>query len=453
MNGELAHRVKADRLTVPILVAYAAPSVASYFFFGTIGLYLLKFATDTLLLAPALVGTIFGVARIWDAVSDPVIGFASDKTRSSLGRRRPWMLYSILPMALFYYAIWNPADQLQGAALSLWFGVSIFLFFTAATAFSVPHNALGAELSQNYHERSRIYGAKALCEQIGIILAAVWLFQIEQAQSPKGIAMDGAILAGGVLALSVVWAVWKLREPDSHKGRGGSTIFASLSDVARNKNAMRLLGIFFLEMLGFHSMVVVLPYMTEYVLREPGSTAYFLAAATFSTIASIPFWVWISKRTDKAKAWRAAILIKIVVFGAMLVVGRGDSLLMGVITFTFGIAHGASQVLGPSLKADVIDTDEASSGERKEGVFFAAWNFAIKASIGIAIVISGWMLSATGFEPGVAQSEMALTGIRALVSAAPLICHILAIILLLKFSITVSSHTRTLERTAANHLG
>ena len=113
---------------------------------------------------------------------------------------------------------------------------------------------------------------------------------------------------------------------------------------------------------------------------------------------------------------------------------------IGALIVVFGAASGASAVLGPSLKADVVDSDEAASGERREGTFFAAWGFAIKASIGCAILLCGFVLSATGFRPGVAQSAEALFGIRMLVSLFPLLCHALAIPLLLRLDLDEAGH-------------
>jgi GPH family glycoside/pentoside/hexuronide:cation symporter len=423
-----------------VLVAYAAPALSSSFLFTAVSPYLLKYSTDVLLMAPATMGLLFGFSRFWDALTDPLVGHLSDRTHSRWGRRRPWLVASALPVALAYYAIWAPPESLVGDGLTLWMGAAIVAFYAAVTAFSVPYTALGAELSAGYHDRSRIFGAKAVGDQIGILAAAGSLLVMERATEPRVAAGCVATLAGVLMLGGILWAVAVLREPADHQGRGGSRPYASFADVFRNRDARILIGVFFLEMLGYNAFVTLLPYVTEYILETPGSTAYYLFAAILTTLVSVPAWIWLSRRFGKIRVWSAALAVKLGVFAGMALVGAGDWLLIGALTLVFGAATGASAVLGPSLKADVVDSDEAVTGERKEGTFFAAWGLAIKAAIGCAIVLSGFVLSATGFQPNAVQTPEALLGIRALVSVFPLACHALAIALVVRLGLDEDAH-------------
>ena len=137
------------------IVAYSLPAAPLVFMTFLANLYLLKFTTDVLQIAPALFGLIFAAARVWDAASDPLVGYWSDRTRSRLGRRRPWLLASCVPLAIAFAAVWSP-PSLPGHTIELWIGLAIFLYYTAYTAAAVPHLALGAELTLDYHERSRL---------------------------------------------------------------------------------------------------------------------------------------------------------------------------------------------------------------------------------------------------------------------------------------------------------
>jgi GPH family glycoside/pentoside/hexuronide:cation symporter len=441
MNELAPDTARAPRAPRAVLVAYAAPALSSSFLFTAVSLYLLKYSTDVLLMAPATMGLLFGLSRFWDAVTDPLVGHLSDRTDTRWGRRRPWLVASAIPVALAYYAVWAPPSELVGSALTLWMGAAILVFYATITAFSVPYNALGAELSADYHDRSRIFGAKASGDQIGIIAAAGSLLVMERAADPRVVAGCVAMLAGVLMLGGILWAVTVLREPADHQRRGGARpLYARFVDVLRNPGARILLAVFFLEMLGYNAFVTLLPYLTEYVLETPGSTAYYLFAAIGTTLATIPLWIHYSRRFGKVRVWTAALVVKIGVFAGMGFVGAGDWLGIGALTVVFGAATGASVVLGPSLKADVVDTDEAETGERKEGTFFAAWGLAIKGAIGVAILLSGLVLSATGFRPNVAQTHEALFGIRMLVSAFPLLCHALAIALLVRLDLDEKAH-------------
>jgi GPH family glycoside/pentoside/hexuronide:cation symporter len=433
-----------------VLTAYAAPALSSSFLFTAVSLYLLKYSTDVLLMAPATMGLLFGLSRFWDAVTDPLVGHLSDRTRSRWGRRRPWLVASAVPVALAYYAVWAPPAGLEGTSLTLWMGAAILAFYAAVTVFSVPYTALGAELSAGYHDRTRVFGAKAFGDQIGIIAAAGSLLVMERAAAPRIAAGCVATLAGVLMLGGILWAVAVLREPTAHQGRGGERRpYARFADVFRNRGARILLGVFFLEMLGYNAFVTLLPYVTEYILETPGQTAYYLFAAIATTLVTIPVWIRLSRRFGKARVWSAALVVKVFVFAGIALVGAGDSLLIGGLTLVFGAATGASAVLGPSLKADVVDSDEATTGERKEGTFFAAWGLAIKGAIGFAILLSGFVLSATGFRPGVAQTPEALLGIRALVSVFPLVCHALAIVLLQRLDLDEDAHAEIRGRIRA----
>ncbi len=429
------------RVPLSVLIAYGAPGVAIHFVFTAVSLYLLKFSTDVLLIAPATIGVIFAVGRFWDAVTDPVVGHLSDRTRTRLGRRRPWFLFSALPIAGSYMAVWSPPDSLPPEHLDLWMGASILLFYTAVTAFSVPYHALGAELSEGYHDRTRVFGAKAFGDHIGIVLGAASLLLMENADSPRVAAVCVATAAGLLMVIGTVIVSAGLSEPEHHLGRGGSKApHAAFLDVMRNREARILVGVFFLEMLGYQIFVVMLPYVTEYVLETPGSTAYYLFGAILTTLATLPVWVPLSRRFGKARVWGGSLAVKGGVFAGMAFVGAGDTLLIAGLTVVFGAATGAGAVLGPSLKADVVDGDEARTGERKEGTFFATWNLAIKMAVGFSILFAGLLLSGIGFEPNVAQTAETLNGIQLSVSVLPLLATLLAMALLARLGLDEGRH-------------
>ena len=439
--------VHDERIPTSRILMYSAPMLGVFAANTLLNFYFLKFSTDVLLVAPALIGTVLLAARVWDAVTDPAAGWLSDHTRSRLGRRRPWLLGSALPFGLSVYMLWSPPESLSSGQLSVWVGLAIFLFYTAYTAFRVPHMALGAELSRGYHDRTRVFGISQAFESLGMFVAAGALFFLENAEAPREFARMLSIGIGVFACVLIVLASLRLRERAEFQGRSGKSPMGTFRDVLKNPHALMLMGAIFMEQLGFAALVALLPYISDYVILTPGDTAIYLFGAVGSLLLSIPVWIAISRRIGKKQVWLWSIAAKIAIFAAMFTLGEGDGLGMAILSALFGAMQGCGSVVAPSLKADVVDWDEARTGERKEGAYFATWNFMQKAAAGVALWAIGLMLSWTGFVPNEPQSDATIQGMRFLVAGAPLLLHVVAFALVAKFGLSETEHRAALAQT------
>ena len=202
-----------------VILAYAVPRIA----FGIMGtlfvVYFMKFATDVLLIAPAIIGTILAIGRLWDGITDPIIGFLSDRTRSRIGRRRLWLFCAAVPMALSLIGIWSPPEFLSGITLIIWMTICLLLYETAQTAFFVPHGALSIELSQDYHERTRLYGLSHMIGIFGVAAGLLSLHFMQQAEDKRLFAFQLSMFAAAAIALLVIWTTYLLPERAAHQGR------------------------------------------------------------------------------------------------------------------------------------------------------------------------------------------------------------------------------------------
>jgi GPH family glycoside/pentoside/hexuronide:cation symporter len=428
------------------LWAYALPALGPALLYNLVVVMYLNFATDQLGAAPGVIGAIFGLSKIWDAVSDPMAGYLSDRTRAGLGRRRSWLLGSALPIAAFSLMAWAPPRSLEGTALTVWIAVGIFGFYTAFTAADVPHMALGAELTvADRGGRNRLFAWRQLVRTLGM-LGAFGIGTAVVAQPETG--REGAFwLASGVGLFSVAmlaWGVWALppERPD-FIARGARNPFRAVMDVAGNPHARLLLFVFFIESMGTGAIGVLVPYVIRYVLELP--TAFIpamLLCYTVAAVAGIPFWVRLARVHEKRRLWLVAMLLSGFGFGLIFWVGPGDWPLMAISGLIAGFGGACGNTLGQALKADVIDVDEYRTGERKEGAYFAAWSFAGKLAAGLMVAVVGFAREATGYVANIEQPQEVRFAMVALMGGMPLAGYAFGALAFARFRLSEAEHTR-----------
>jgi GPH family glycoside/pentoside/hexuronide:cation symporter len=429
-----------ERVPTATIVLYAAPIAGLGFMFFLTSSYLIKFSTDVLGIAPAVMGTIFFVASAWDAVSDPLAGFLSDRTRTRLGRRRPWMLAAALPVGVAFALMWGPPRSLTSAELGLWMGAMVVLFYTGTTVFGIPHDSLGAELARGYHERNRVFGIRRASFGIGAIGVFSVLAWLTRAEDPRGDARAVAVCVAVLTTALMLFTAIRMRERPEYQGRGARSPLTALADVWRNRHARRLLLVFFLQQIGVGSVTIMAAYFAQYILLQPESVATILGSFFIVSVVTIPLWVMLGRRFEKRSLVLFGMCVVSVTMGSIAFLGEGDLALVVAIAGVAGAASGCLDVVFPSIQADVIDYDELRTGERKEGMYFATWNIAMKTAIGLSGMLAGFALGASGFEPNAPQSEAAKQTIRALISGVPFLCYSAGIVAFLRFDLSRETH-------------
>lgn len=435
----------AERLPTSTIVAYTLPTVGAGFMFLLVNLYLMKFSTDVLLIAPATMGTIFGLSRIWDAISDPIAGYLSDRTRHRMGRRRPWLALAIVPIAGFYLMAWSPIDTLTGSWLVAWMAIAVFGFYSAMTIFIVPHMSLGAELTTDYHDRNRLFGIRHGTWTIGSTLSLAGMAMLISAEGESNPAVRGtafqlawlvSLATGAMLAFAAV----RLRERPEFQGRGAERPFAAFGDVWRNRHARLLLMITLVDNLGGATIGILTLYIAQYIVGTPHLAPLFILCYMVPSIASVPLWIPLSRRTGKKRLWVFSQVLTAVSFGGMFFLEEGSVVLISVLAATAGVAAGAGGTVSPSIQADVIDFDEFHTGERKEGAYFAAWNFVFKSAYGITLMLTGYVLQAAGFVPNAEQTETVKFALKCMYAVYPFVCYSFGALILTRFSLNESEY-------------
>jgi len=426
-------------------MAYGAPGVGAGYMYLLMGLFVMKFSTDVLLIAPAVMGLIFSASRIWDAVSDPLVGYLSDRTRGSMGRRRSWLLASILPIAATFVMVFAPPAGMEGPALAGWMAVAIIGFYSAMTIFFVPHLSLGAELSASYHERSRLFGMRHAFYTLGSILSLASFYLLIRAEQSgaaavRELAFQLALVCAAVMSALILFAVVRLRERPEYQGRVNANPFQAFADVWRNPHARLLIFATFIEHVGSAAIGVLTLYVAQYVVGAPALAPVFILCYMIPSTLSVPMWLPLSRRFGKVRLWMFSMLLTGCSFGAMFVLPFLDDLLVKSIYISVaavfaGLAAGCGGTISPSVQGDVIDYDELSTGERKEGSYFAAWNFVFKSATGVMLLLTGFVLQFAGFVPNQSQTMDVQIAMVTLYGLFPLVCCSIGAFLLSRFQL------------------
>ena len=433
-------------------IAYGMPGLGAGYMYLLMSLYVMKFSTDVLLIAPAVMGAIFSISRIWDAVSDPIAGYLSDRTTFKFGRRRTWMLLSFIPISFGFLAVFSPPESLQGQSLDLWMMVAILSFYSAITLFNVPHMALGAELSEDYHERTRLFGVRHIGFTLGSILSLVSMsLLISEENSPTGdvreLAGNLAFIAVAAMSLMIFFSVSRLKENPEFQNRVNKNPFKAFRDVWVNPHAKILIIVLFIENLGGAVIGVLTLYVTQYIVEAPAWAPLIIFAYMLPSALSVPLWIPLSKRFGKIRLWVFSLALTGISFGGIFIIPFLDSVTERLIVMFIGatlggMAAGCGGAIGPSVKGDVIDYDEYLTGERKEGSYFAALNFVFKSATGIMLLVTGFVLQFSGFIPNQPQTMEVKIALISLYGLVPLVFYSLGAYLLhKKFTFGEKEHT------------
>jgi len=386
----------------------------------TLPLYLVvpTFYAEALGVPLSVVGAILLGVRIFDAVNDPIIGRIAD-IWPNRNRRRLWVGATALPLAITAFALmWPPAN-----ATGWWLAITASLLSIGHTAMILPVLAWGAELSDDYHERSRIAAWREGFVIAGTVVAIALPFAIgwKDAAAFHGLALLAVFVALS-LPLFAALAVAVVPEPDTHTARP-APLLAALTAMRLNRHFTRLLSAFLLNSLANALPATLFLLFVSQRLGAEDWRGALLIAYFLSAVAGMPLWNWLSVRLSKHRAWCIAMLCACGIFLPAGLLGEGDVIWFAVICLASGFCLGADLVLPASMQADVIETDRIASGESRSALFFAGWALVSKLALAFAVGFAFPLLNAFGLDAADAaastpQSLAALSFLYALVPVA-----------------------------------
>jgi GPH family glycoside/pentoside/hexuronide:cation symporter len=375
--------------------------------------FLLKFLVDEAGMSPGWAGTVLMIGKAWDAVTDPVVGRLTDKTKTPMGARRPWILVGAVPFAVTFAALWYGVPVTGMAQVALYTALLI-VFDAAYTAVVVPYGALTPALTDDYDERTRLNGARMGWSMAGGILAGVGM--------PVLLEVTGSFrYAGAALGLvmlpplfAAVWATAGRDRPVEVENE------LPMWSVLKNRAFRRVTALFLCAWSSIAALSSLVPFFVEHHLHHPELLDLVFASLQLSALAFVPLVVWVSGRVEKHVAYAVAIGSWGLVLCGLAAIPEGTGYGALAIAALAGPGIAAAHVLPWSMLPDVIETDTAEHGVERAGAFYGVMTFLEKCGTAGALWVLGLALQVAGYAEGAAaQPESARLTILALIGPVP----------------------------------
>lgn len=442
----------ADRIPWIQLIAYGLGGFVPIALFNSVGQLSGLILNVGLGISAILVGVAQMVPRLWDAVTDPVMGHISDNTRGRWGRRRPYIFIGGLAVSASFVAMWSVPRGWDPAA-QFWFFLSMSLvFYTAVTMFEIPHGALGMEMTDDYHERTRLFSAKSFIGNVGAIITP-WFYAMANwdiFKGPGGDEVDGmrrvAYLAGAMVLLPAFGCAFlcKERHVKQVNRQERESLPSSLRRTARNRTFLTLVGVVFATVMGFNLVNGFANYIAVFYLfagnKDEASKMLGVNGTVWgltSVLAVFPL-ILLSRRIGKSKTMTTAILL----MGgaqAIKVVCYNPAMPYLAVVPTVLLAGGMLMffTLASAMVADVCDEDELKTGKRSEGAYYSVFWWFMKMGMALAYLAAGILLEVTGFDPKTdTQTDRTLLLLRVLEIGLPIALCVGSLLLIRLYPLT-----------------
>ncbi len=441
MNAETQSVPTSKPLSKKTKIFYGIGDLGNAVVNSAIQFFLMKFYTDGALISPALAGNALLIGKLWDAVNDPLFGWFTDRTESRFGKRRVFMIFGAIPLAISIALLWYVPTTDRIWAF-LWITLTFILFDTLWTLTNVPYYALTSELTDDYDERSSlttyrmVMAVPAYLVGAALTPAIVGLFALQS----TGYAFIGilyGILAGAALLIS---AAGFRERTDVVTADPESSPLKSLVIALKNRPFVWLLITYFILNISFALIKILMVYYVEYQLLMRDEIPLVMGLMLICVTLSLPFWQWLSRKMDKGPAYGIGMAVGALAVLVTFFLPHAATPLIYLVAALAGFGFAANWIFPWAMVADVGDYDRLETGQQRSGMYYGVWGLATKISEALALAGVGWILTGFGYLPNVAQTPQALLGIRLFFGLVPAVCVFLALPLLYKYPINRQSH-------------
>lgn len=423
------------------------------------------FLTDVAGLNPGLAGLVLLVGKIWDAINDPIVGVLSDRTKSRLGRRLPWMLYGAIPFGITFFLQWivpfGGANANNQWGL-FWYYVIVSILFNAFyTVVNLPYTALTPELTSDYDERTKLNSFR-FGFSIGGSIFSLFVVLLIQNLIPNDRIQQYLVIGLVCATLSVLpiyWCVWGVRDRVLSVASQNPAIeepvsvpfFQQLKIVLSNVPFLYVIGIYLCSWLAVQLTAAIIPYFVVSWMRlpDPAITQVILAVQV-TALAMLYVWSAVSQRVGKRGVYFMGMGLWIIAQAGLFFLQPNQVILMFVLAVMAGFGVSTAYLIPWSMLPDVIELDELKTGQRREGIYYSFVVLLQKVCLAIAVFLVLKSLDWAGYlkpianNPPPVQPDAVLFAIRFAIGPLPTLALILGLVLTYFYPITREVHAEIL---------
>ena len=376
------------------------------------------YLTDVVGIEPRLasLGALAGI--IWDAINDPIIGILSDRMKSKLGRRRPFLLWFAFPFGLSFIMLWSAPNWDSQVALLLYVTLAFMISDTLTTLVAVPYLSLTPELTQNYDERTSLSSFRTVFQLLGAMTVVISAPMIVDAvilgggSQQQGFMAAGAVFGAiGAFPLFLIGLFVRERFASEATEQELLSFRETLNLAWQNIPFRYAVGIYMFNWSAVDMVSITFPFFLLYWVAEGNLLAKvnflgvdlalesaFFGVLMFVCILFVPFWLWLSKRRNKIQAYIIGMAAWVVVQALIFTIQPGDTSYMLFLAALAGVGVSAAYILPDSILPDVIEWDELRTGRRQEGIYYGIRTLIRKLTGALIIFVTLQVLGWSGYQ-------------------------------------------------------
>jgi len=418
-----------------------------------LGVYFAIFLTDVIGIRPGIAAIAIFIGRSWDYINDPIFGHLSDRTRTRWGRRRPYLLFGMLPLVITFSMLWWKPPWEGTIALAAYYSVAYILFEAANTLLYMPYFTLTPELTSDYDERTSLTTYRMFFSILGSLIAftvpLIMVGSFTPENTSKVITMG--VLFGIVSALPMLLVFFGTQERQDYMEKEKPGFKQSLKSAWQNKPFRYGLAIFLATWISVEILQTSLLFFIKYVVKREAQNDVIMATIFVVALFALPIWDWVSRRWSKRWAYIYGIAFWAVVQIVLITVNPTTGLwVILTLCALAGVGVAAAHVLPWAILPDAIEWDEYQTGERHEGMFYSLTTLTKKIATSIALPLVLLLLEATGYVANKAQqAPSAIMGIRVAIGPIPAVLLLIGIGFAFYYPLDREQFSEIVEKLAA----